>query len=140
TQKPPVWFWIVVVLALLWEAMGCASYLREVTMTPADLAALPPAQQEMWKAMPGWLFGVFAVAVWSGLGGAILLALRKRLARLFFLISLIAAVLQFGWIFTMLPVMKTVGPSSAVFPAIIILIGLFLVWFAGLGIRRGWLR
>ena len=138
--KPPVWFWVIAVLGLLWEVMGCLSYLREVTMTPADLAKLPVAQQELWTSMPDWLFGLFAVAVWVGLLGAIMLVARKRWARPLLLISVIAATLQFAWIFTMMPILKTIGPSSAIFPAIIILIGIFLVWFAGLGIRRGWLR
>ncbi|WP_380872629.1 hypothetical protein ACFB49_35470 [Sphingomonas sp. DBB INV C78] len=138
--KPPVWFWAVVVCALLWNLMGCLSYLREVTMTAADLAKLPVAQQELWKSMPGWLFGIFAIAVWVGLLGSIMLALRKRIARPLYIVSLVAAVAQFAWIFTMMPMFETVGPSGAIFPAIIILIGIFLVWFAGLAIRRGWVR
>ena len=98
-NKPPAWFWVVAIVATLWACMGCASYLREVMMTPAELAAMPAAQAEMWRAMPSWLFGVFAFAVWVGLAGAVALLFRRRIARSLYVVSLIAVVVQFGYIF-----------------------------------------
>jgi len=35
---------------------------------------------------------------------------------------------------------QTIGASAIPFPALIILIGAALVWFAGMAARRGWLR
>lgn len=140
-NKPPSWFWIVAILAVLWECLGCLSYLREVMMSPADLAALPKAQRDLWLMMPSWLFGIYAIAVWVGLAGAVALLLRRRIARTLFAVSLIAIVVQFGWVFTQTPILKTMRFGEAAgFPIVIALIGVLLLWFAGTGIRRGWLR
>ena len=38
-KKPPIWFWIIGVIALLWNALGVAAYFSIVTMTPSEFAA-----------------------------------------------------------------------------------------------------
>lgn len=140
-NKPPTWFWVVAVLAVLWECMGCMSYLQEVTMSPATLAAMPAAQRDLWLMMPSWLFGVFAIAVWIGLAGAIALLLRRSIARTLFMVSLLAIVVQFGWVFTQTPILKTMSFGEAAgFPIVIAVMGAVLVWFSDFAIKRGWLR
>lgn len=44
TQKPPVWFWIISVLALVWNAMGIMAYLGRAFATDEMIAALPEEQ------------------------------------------------------------------------------------------------
>ena len=140
-NKPPTWFWVVAVIALLWAGMGCWSYLNEVTMTPDDLAKLPVAQREAWAAMPKWLFGVFAIAVWSALAAAIAMVLRRRIARTLYIVSLVAIVVQFGWLFVMTPMLKTMGFAEAAgVPIVIAVAGAVLIWFSGMAAQRGWLR
>jgi hypothetical protein len=140
-NKPPSWYWVVAVLAVLWECMGCMAYLTQVTMGPAELAALPAVQRDAWLSMPSWLYGVYAIAVWVGLAGGIALLLRRRIARSLFAVSLVAIVVQFGWTFTQTPILKTMGFAAAAgFPIVIAVIGAALLWFSGLAINRGWLR
>ncbi|HMJ92829.1 MAG TPA: hypothetical protein VK472_01885 [Allosphingosinicella sp.] len=136
----PGWYWAVALLALLWEGFGCWSYISWVTMDAATLAAMPAGERDMWLAMPPWLTGVFAIAVWVGLAGAVALLMRRRLARLAFGVSLAAAVVQFGWIFLTTPIMTTIGPSAALMPAAIIIVGGIWFLFAGAAVKRGWLR
>jgi hypothetical protein len=136
----PGWYWAAAILALLWEGFGCYSYLMWVTMDPAKLAAMPAAEREMWLAMPPWLTGVWAIAVWVGLAGSVALLMRRRLARLAFAVSLAAVGVQFGWIFLTTPLLTTIGPSSAYLPAAIVIVG--GIWFllADMAAKRGWLR
>jgi hypothetical protein len=136
----PVWYWAVAILALLWEAGGCYAYLTQVTMKAADMGLLPAAQRDLWLAMPVWVWSAYAVAVWVGLSGALGLLMRQRWARMALLVSLVAALVQFGWVFLANPVLGTLGPSAAALPACIIVIGAALVWFAGYAAKRGWLR
>lgn len=139
--KPPVWYWIVAVLSTLWSCAGCAAYYMQVSMKAADLAKLPPAQQEIWGMMPGWVTAAYAIAVWVGLAGSISLLTRMVWARHLFIVSLIAVLIQFGWTFFGSPILKTVGPAGSIpFPAVIILIAIALVWFSGFATHRGWLR
>jgi len=136
----PGWYWAVAVLALLWEGMGCYAYLSQVSMKATDMGALPAAQRDLWLAMPVWVWSAYAIAVWVGLSGALALLMRQRWARWAFIVSLVAAIVQFGWTFLATDALSALGPHAAILPAAIILVGAFLVWFAGAADRWGWLR
>ena len=138
--RVPVWYWVVPILALLWEACGCYAYLTQVRMKAADMGALPAAQRDLWLAMPAWIWSAYAIAVWVGLLGALALLMRSRLARPAFLVSLAGAIVQFGWTFLVRHALSVLGASAAALPAAIILIGAFLIWFASAASRWGWLR
>jgi hypothetical protein len=142
TNPPvPVWYWIVAVLALLWAAAGCFAYVSQVTISPEDFAQLPEAQQQIWAMMPGWVTGAYAVAVWVSLAGGLALLLRRRLARTAYLVSLAAVLIQFGWVFLASPILNLYPLAEAVtFPLIIIVLGIFLLWFSHMAAKRGWLR
>ena len=139
--KPPTWYYVVVSVLTLWALIGCYTYLQQVTMSAADLARLPQAQQDMMRGLPVWLTAVYAIAVWSGLAGAICLLLRLKFAPTAYLVSLVAIVVQFGWILTALPIIKTMGFAEAAgFPIFIAIVGAASVWFARMAAGRGWLR
>jgi hypothetical protein len=120
--------------------MGCFAYWSQVTMTAADLAQLPQAQQDVWRAMPKWVIGAYAVAVWSALLGVIGLLLRRRWARPLLLLSILGIIGQFGWTFLATDLLKAQGPASAAFPLFILLAGLAMLWLANTAAARGWLR
>lgn len=138
--KPPTWFYVVAVIIILWECIGCYAYISQVSMSAADIAQMPMAQQEIWKMVPEWVTSAYALAVWVGLAGGIALLLRLRISRSLFIVSLIAVVVQFGWTFAATPMLTTVGPTAAVFPAFIIAVGMMAVWFSGKAAGNGWLR
>lgn len=140
TGRVPGWYWAVAILALLWEAMGCFAYVTQVSMNSDALARLPAEQREIWAAMPAWATGAYAIAVWVGLIGAFGLLLRRRWARLAFAVSLIGVIVQFGWTFLATDILNSIGPSAAAFPAFILLVAAFLLWFSGMATKRGWLR
>jgi hypothetical protein len=86
--------------------------------------------------MASWQWGVFAIAVWAGLIGAVLLLLRNRWATPLLLVSLLAAAFQYGY------EAATRGIDRAALPiAIAVLVaGVLLVIFASRARRAGWLR
>lgn len=139
-NRVPAWFWAVSVLALLWEALGCSSYLHDVSMTAADIAALPEGQRQLYAAMPAWQAAVYAVAVWVGLSGAVMLLMRRAWARPFFTVSLIACLIQFGYSFLVLKAGDVLGSAAYPLPAAIIAVAILLVWFSTTALKRGWLR
>lgn len=138
--RVPVWFWIIAVLALLWELGGVIAYMMQVTMTADQLAALPEGQRHLYSITPGWITAIFAVAVWGGLTAAIGLLMRRRWAQSLFIVSLVAAIVQFGWVFAIGRAHEVIGPSAIPLPATIIVIGIILVVFANWAAKRGWLR
>lgn len=136
----PAWFWIAAVGALLFELLGCYFYLAEVTMTDAQIAALPIDQGAVLAARPAAYYAAFGVAVWVGLAGTALLLLRRRLAEPVLLVSLIAVAAQFG-IALLVPAMSQVTPSQAYNLPIAIFVICYGIWMlARMARKRGWLR
>ena len=87
-------------MALLWNLMGVINYLNQAFNQVALLEALDQAQREAFEGVPVWATAAFAIAVFSGTLDCIELLLRKKWARILFMVSLIAAVVQFvHWLF-----------------------------------------
>ena len=77
--KPPVWFWIVSIVALIWNGLGVMAYLARAYATDEMIAALPPEQQaEFLAEHPAWYTAAFAIAVFAGVLGCLALLLRKN--------------------------------------------------------------
>lgn len=136
--KPPAWFWIVAVLGLLWELFGVAEYLMHVGVVPRTME-MNEAERSLMESSPMWVTGLFAIGVFAGLLGALGLLLRRRWARPLLVLSLVAVILQFGGWLLMTEAVAVIGPTVFIMPAIIVLVGILLVWAASVGIRRRWL-
>jgi hypothetical protein len=133
----PGWFYAVAAVALLFEAFGCFMYIAQVT---ADRMALPLDQRAMWDATPAWMIAAYAIAVWAGLAGAVLLLMRRKLAMPLLLVSLIAVVVQFSGLF-LVPQLRQTLPDTALAGPIALIVCCYLIFlFARLAHKRGWLR
>lgn len=140
-RKPPSSFWIISIVLLLWNGMGATAYFMQVTASQAQLADVySPAELAIIQATPSWAIGAFAIAVFGGLLGAIGLLLRKSWARVIFAISFVAVLIQHIWTFFLSDFLDIVDPARAIMPIIVVVICVFEIWYAGNGIKRGWLR
>ena len=138
--KRPAWFWVVAVLALLWNLVGVAMAWMQYSMTPEQLAQLPEAQRSLHQAMPGWLWAVDFVAVLAGVLGSLLLLMGKRLASPVLWLSLVAVVVLFGYCLFPGRMLEVLGAAQALpMPVLVTVIAVLLVWFARRSIARGWL-
>jgi len=138
--KPPTWFWVVSVIALLWNLIGVMNYLNQAFNQVALLESMDQAQREAFEGIPAWATAAFAIAVFSGTLACIGLLVRKKWAKPLFIISLIAALAQFiHWLFISNAV-EAFGPSTYAMPAVIIIIGIYLIFFSKKGIEKGWLK
>lgn len=138
--KPPTWFWVVSVIALLWNLIGVMNYLNQAFNQVALLESMDQAQREAFEGIPAWATAAFAIAVFSGTIASIGLLVRKKWARPLFIVSLIAAVVQFvHWLFISNAV-EAFGPSTYVMPIVVVIIGAYLIFFSKKGIEKGWLK
>ena len=137
-QSPvPRWFTIAALGAVAWEMVGCVMYLMQVSVDPN---ALPLDQRATWDAAPTWMIAAYAVAVWVGLVGAILLLMRRRLAPTLLAISLIAVIVQFSALLVV-PQLRNLTTSDDLFLPFVILVLGYVIWhFARTARRAGWLR
>lgn len=137
TNKPPIWYWIISVLALIWNGAGVMAYLGRAFMTDELIAQLPKEQQaEFLVEYPSWYIAAFALAVFSGLLGCIALLIRKKWAHPLFIVSALGAIIQHTYIFMNVEM----TPTGMVMPIMVILVCLFLIWFAKNAISKNWIN
>ena len=136
-SKPPIWFWIISVVALLWNGAGVIMYLTHAFITDEMIAELPKEQQaEFLAEHPAWYTAAFAFAVFCGALGCIALLIRKKWAHLMFVISAMGAIVQHVYIFMNVEM----NAMQMIMPILVIVVCLFLIWFAKNSIAKSWIR
>lgn len=136
----PKWFYALAVVALLWNLMGVAAYVGQMTMSDEVMAALSEAERALYETQPAWAVGAFALAVFGGALGSLLLLLRRRLAEPVLIASLVGIVVQFVYNFFIAKTMAIYGPGAVIMPVMVIAIGVALVLLARHARAAGWLR
>lgn len=137
--KPPAWFWVVGVLALLWNLLGVSAYLGEAFMSVEAFGKLPVEQRELFQSRPAWATAAYAIAVWGGALGCIALLMRKKWAVPVLLVSLIGILLQNVYQFFMSEAFEVYGATAMFLPVLVIVVGILLVLFARLSLKKGWI-
>lgn len=141
TSKPNIAFWIIGVVALLWNAMGVKSYLDQAYRTEAYLSAYTEEQLALVDAGPSWITAVFAIAVFGGLLGSLLLLLRKKWAVGLFGLSLLAVLVQMGYSWFATDSIEVFGTvMGIVMPLVVIVVAIFLYFYSKGASQKGWLR
>jgi hypothetical protein len=144
--RTPVHVWIVGVLALLWNCIGVFDYLmtrmRNTDYLTSMMPTVDPAAMLAWvDAFPIWAQAGWALGVWGGLLGAVLLLMRHRWALPVFAVSLVGAILGLGYqIVAAPPLAGMEGPMNDIMPFVIIAIALALFLYARAMKARGVLR
>jgi len=137
--KPPLWFWAVSAAMLLWNGLGAMAYVADATMTADALNALPEAERALRVSRPAWATAAFAVAVFGGVVGCLLLLVRSRWAFPVLVLSLLGVAVQMTQAFLIANSYGVYGPVGLITPALVLTFSLFLVWFARRARARGWL-
>jgi hypothetical protein len=131
------WFTAAAIASLLFMLVGCIGYLMDVTTAPADI---PVDRRAVYDARPGWQVGAYALAVWIGLAGAILLLMRKKLAEPLLLVSLLAAIVTFLPYAIVPGVRDNISTGDIVAALIVLALTWTVFWFARHSRQRGWLK
>lgn len=135
-MKPHWSFWVVGVIALVWNGLGSMNYFMQ--MTADSLSAYREIEQAIITGRPAWATAAFAIAVFGGTVGAILLLLRKALAAHVFIVSLVGVV-----VVTLHTVSLGLDFSIGEFIVIVVMsvaVGAFFVWYAKYAARKGWVN
>ena len=133
-NKPPIWYWIVSVVALVWNGMGANIYLQQAYNTESYRAMYSEEELEIAANLPAFVTAAFAIAVFAGVIGALLLLFRNKLASPFFVLSLIGILVQMGY-----TIINGYTSNIAITITTIVL-GIVLVWFARMSVAKGWAK
>jgi hypothetical protein len=139
--KTPWHLWAVGVFGILWNGFGAydyfmsmtqgEAYFRELGMTDADVA--------YYDAMPAWMIAVWAIGVWGGVLGAVLLLMRNKLALPVFIASLVAFSVSVIYSVFVNPA-PHYGPGMMAMHAVIFAGCVFFVWYSMRAKKQGLLR
>lgn len=139
--KIPVWFWVIAIFFLLWNIMGVFSFFGHTFISDESLAKLPEKERELYGDYPFWTTIVFAIAVFGGIIGSLGLILKKKWCKKAFIISLCAIVPQMVHNVFFTKSMEVYGPEqTAIMPILVVIFGIFLIWFSNFSINRNWLK
>jgi hypothetical protein len=136
-SRPPWHLWAVGIAGLLWNGYGAYDYLMTQTENTAHMARFTPEQLDYFYGFPTWVVALWAIAVWGGVLGCILLLLRKRLAAPVFLVSLICMVLTSIYNFALSDGLALMGGAAAAVTVVIFLVALGLWLYARAMAQRG---
>lgn len=130
-------YWVISIVALLWNLLGVMAYMMHVTLTAEDLAIMSEAERALYTDQPAWVTSAYAIAVFGGVLGCIGLLLRKTWALPVLVVSLVAIVAQMGYSLLLTETMEVMGATAAIMPLVVIAIGAYLVYFANDAKARG---
>lgn len=125
-------FWLISVLALIWNLMGCINYIMQ--MNPDAIADYPEAARALVESRPAWATGAFAIAVFGGALGAILLLFRKSAAFYVFMASFLSVIV------TLIHTFSVEASTEIVVGSLMsLIVGTFLVWYSMYALKQNWI-
>ncbi|WP_258546777.1 MULTISPECIES: hypothetical protein [Rhodobacterales] len=133
-EKPKWSYWSIAVMGLIWSLMGCLNFIMQ---TDADFVAkLPDRYHDLVMQRPAWATASFAVAVFGGAVGCILLLLRRAVAVQVLGLALVGALATFVY-----GVMALGLASEAILSTgVSVIVAAILFWLSVASRTRGWLR
>jgi len=136
-KATPKHLWIVGVVTLLWNLMGAYDYLMTQTRNEAYMGKFTTEQLDYFYGFPVWFEAFWALAVWGGVLGSILLLMRKGLAVKVFLVSLGSMVITAIYNFGMSNGLEVMGGGGFAFTVVIFLVAVGLWLYARAMKARG---
>lgn len=132
--KPRFSYWVIAVLGLFWNLMGCLNY---ITQTNAEaVAQMPESYQQAIADRPAWATAAFAIAVFGGAVGCILLLLRRRVAVQALTVSAVGVAVTLAQVV----VTDDVRSDVLIATSASLIVAVVLVWIARLAAGKAWLR
>src|SRR5512145_525960 len=131
TPGRPWHLWLIGIVGGLWSSMGVVSFMLTQMNVEAVMSQFPPQQRAYFESFPLWAVAFWAIGVFGGVVGCLLLLLKKRLAFPALLASAIGAIVSnLGGLFLLggFEVMRETGGLG--FTAIPIIVGAFLAYYA----------
>jgi len=131
-------FWVISIFSLLWNIGGSINYLMQTN--PEFVATLPDTHKAIIEGRPIWATGGFALGVFGGAVGCLLLLFKKYVSLYLFIISFV------GIVVTMIHTINVANsPVSFTAAEIFIMIALplivaaLLIWYTVSVKRKGWI-
>jgi hypothetical protein len=139
TGGVPWSFWAIGAIALVWNVLGAMNYMMQ--MNPDMVATYPETHRAIIDGRPAWATGGFAITVFGGALGCLLLLFRRSVALYVFIASLLGVLVT--TVHTLKIVTSTAGFTAfeiMVMTVMPVIVAALLAWYTRLAMNKGWLR
>jgi hypothetical protein len=142
TQSRPWHLWLIGVVGFLWNSIGAVSFVLTQLNVEAVMSEYPAEQRAYFVGFPLWANAFWAIGVFGGVIGCLLMLLQRRLAVPVLFASVIGAIVSnFGGLFFLggMEVMRATDSLgfSLFFAVFISVFAAFLAYYARTLSRRG---
>ena len=138
TPQPTPWhLWLIGILGFLWDSGGAFDYLMTQTQNESYMSQFTPEQLEFFYGLPSWVVAFWALAVWGGVAGTILLLVRKRVAAPVLLVSFLSMIVTAIHNFGLANGAEIMGGTGLLFTVLIFVVALGLWLYARAMAQRG---
>lgn len=138
--RPPIHFWVIAVVALLWNAVGAFDFLATQIQLESYMSAFSQEQLAYSYGIPTWAVITWGIATVSALFGSIAMLVRLRRAYELFIVSLLGIVFTSIHSFVLSDGAQIMGTGGVIFSGVIVAIGIFLIFYNRAMLQRGVLR
>lgn len=136
-RRTPVHLWVVGVVALLWSLMGAFDYVATQLRLEFYLSKFTQEQLDYFYGFPAWAVAGWALAVWTGLAGAVGLLWRRKWSVRAFAVSLAGMVVSSIYTLVLTRGGAMGGAVGIVFTVIVWAFSIFLLLYARAQATRG---
>ena len=128
-------FWVISVFMLVWNIMGCINFF--VQMNPDIVSSYRETEQAIIQGRPIWATVAFAMAVFGGALGCLLLLVKKSIAFYLFIASFLGVVVTMAHT---LSIGIEFGTGEIIGIIIIpLVVAVFLIWYSKYVQNKGWI-
>lgn len=131
TPGRPWHLWLIGIIGGLWSSIGVLSFILTQMNVEAVMSRFPPQQREYFASFPLWAVAFWAIGVFGGVIGCLLLLLKNRLAFHALLASAIGAIVSnLGGLFLLDGMRVMAGTNALGFAMFPIVFAAFLAYYA----------
>jgi len=128
-------FWAIIIFMLIWNVMGCINFF--VQMNPEMVASYRENEKAIITGRPVWATVAFAIAVFGGALGCLLLLVKKSIAFYFFIASLLGVVVTIVHTLS-IGIEFGIGEVIGIIIAPL-MVAVFLIWYSKYVQNKGWI-
>ena len=140
STKAPMWFLIVSIIALLWNLIGLWGFTTSFNLGPEDMADVPERMRGYYEAGVPWFYwAAYGLAVIAGVLGCILLLLKRKLATLVFILSIVGILIFNTWSFLISDMAELMITEDYVIQSLVIGIAILLLFLSKRAERKAWI-
>ena len=131
-------FWVIGAVTLIWNVMGVMNFF--VQMNTDTLASFPESHRAIIEGRPAWATAGFALAVFGGVLGCLLLLLKKSAAYYLFLASFLGVIVAMTHTLGIADLTIDFSPFEILMMILMpLVVAAFLIWYARQAKSKAWI-